>query len=168
MDDQVFIYDTYVATTRERLWDALTNPDTTEQFWSGNRLISDWAIGSPVRLLDGDMVRDEGEVLDFVPCQRMSFSWKPHFAIEFAAEQGTPIAFAESEAGHETRVGFAISEFGPQLRLTLTHDHFAPDSKLFPIISFGWPFYMASLKSLLESGAGLELPAGAKVGRGAN
>ncbi len=162
MEDLKFTHQSHIRTTRDRLWQALTDPNITEKYWSGNRLESDWAIGSPVRLMDGEMLRDEGEVLECIAGERLAYTWRPRFAIEFEGDDATPVAFAEADAAMPTRVLFTIQDFGPQLWLTLQHENFAPDSKLFPIITFGWPFYMSSLKSLLETGSGLDLPAGAK------
>lgn len=162
MESLKFTHQSHIRTSRDHLWQALTDPDVTEKYWSGNRLESDWTIGSPVRLMDGEMLRDEGEVLEFVAGERLAFTWRPRFAIEFDGDDATQVAFAEANAPRPTRVTLTIQDFGPQLWLTIEHEDFVPDSKLFPIISFGWPFYMSSLKSLLETGAGLDLPAGAK------
>src|SRR5689334_12906463 len=59
-----FVYATYIATTPERLWAALTAPEFTRRYWGGTELHSDWAVGSPVLWQDpGGEPRDLGQVV---------------------------------------------------------------------------------------------------------
>jgi uncharacterized protein YndB with AHSA1/START domain len=132
------IYVTYIATTPERLWAALTNPDFTRQYWGGLRIESDWRPGSPVRHLRQDgVVGLQGEVLAADPPHLLSYT----FQMQVSEERREP----------PSRVTFAIDPVGSVVRLTLTHDRFTSESATFENVRHGWPAIIASLKSLLET-----------------
>jgi uncharacterized protein YndB with AHSA1/START domain len=64
MDKPRFVYVTYVATTVEKLWQALTDGEFTRRYWGGRRIASDWQVGSPVKHVREDGGVDwQGEVL---------------------------------------------------------------------------------------------------------
>jgi uncharacterized protein YndB with AHSA1/START domain len=137
-DRPSFVYVTYIRTSAEELWRALTDPGFTERYWGGTRVVSDWKIGSRVALWLGDQEWDSGVVLDCDPPRRLSYSWKVgHSGFEHEAP---------------SRVTFEIKPIGEQVQLKLTHDDFEPGSKVFEAVSTGWPMLMASLKSMLETG----------------
>jgi uncharacterized protein YndB with AHSA1/START domain len=145
MADAPFVYVTYIKTTPERLWEALTTPAFTAQYWSGTRVESDWAVGSPVRLLDhAGQVTDTGEVLEADRPRRLSYSWRVDFHPELKAEGAS-------------RVTFELEPAEDAVKLTVTHDQFVDGSKVRVGVSTGWPIIMASLKTLLETGAALAL-----------
>lgn len=65
MDKLTFVYVAYIATTPEKLWQALTTPEFTARYWFGRRVESDWRVGSPVRYMTDDgRLSDSGEVLE--------------------------------------------------------------------------------------------------------
>jgi len=65
MAKSTFIYTIYIRTSAERLWEALTSPEFTKQYWFGMQLQTDWKAGSPWRLLFPDgRLADTGEVLE--------------------------------------------------------------------------------------------------------
>jgi len=155
-----FVYATYVATTPERLWAALTEPAFTRRYWGGTELHSDWEVGSPVLWQDpGGEPRDLGQVvLEADPPRRLSYSWhgfQPQHAEFFgwSAEE-----FAERCAERRSKVTFDIEPRGAAVRLTVTHDDFSPGSVMRRAISGelppsgGWPELLADLKTLLETG----------------
>ena len=147
MTDSTFVYVTYIRTTSETLWKALTDPDFNRQYWFGFSQESDFKPGSPwvLRKPDGS-IGDAGEVLESDPPRRLKLKWRNEFREELKAE-------GWSEAS------FDLEAAGPVVKLTVTHSMPRPDSKLIRAVSGGWPQILASLKSLLETGAALERPA---------
>jgi uncharacterized protein YndB with AHSA1/START domain len=85
MSEPKFVYVTYIATTPEKLWQALTDGAFTRQFWFGTSVESDWSRGSRVIFRSGGEVHDTGEVLDCVPYRRLSYSWQVSSTRSFAA-----------------------------------------------------------------------------------
>ena len=140
-----FVYVTYIETTAEKLWRALTDPEFTRQYWFGTRLTSDWKVGSPFALVMDGKITDDGEVLVFDPPHRLSYTFR-HILNEQAREE------------RPSRVTFVLEPHGKLVKLTLTHDDFAPGSVMFEGISKGWPAILSSLKSMMESGAPLVIP----------
>jgi uncharacterized protein YndB with AHSA1/START domain len=144
MNEQKFVYVTYIATTPERVWDALREGELTRQYW-GHENVSDWKPGSPWRhvLSDGKRTtRIVGEVLESVPQRRLVLSW---------AEP----ADAADRAKH-SRVAIDIEKMSDMVRLTVTHDELDPASDMLGKIANGWPRVLASLKSFLETGKPLD------------
>jgi uncharacterized protein YndB with AHSA1/START domain len=144
-DKPSFVYVIYIASTPEQVFEALTSSDMSERYWVGNRLQSDWKVGSPFALKlkrqGSDII---GVVLDVDPPRRLAYTFHPH-------HDGL-----ESEG--PSRVTFEIEDQKDQVRLTITHDQFAPGSKVLEHVSRGWPLVLSSLKSLLESGRVLRAP----------
>jgi len=111
MSKPQFVYVSYIETTPERLWEALTSSEFTRQYWFGAEVRSDWKVGSPFALtLDGE-VTDSGEILEADPPRRLSYSFKHQ---KFEELRGEPIS----------RVVFTIEPFGSLVRLTVLHDGF--------------------------------------------
>jgi uncharacterized protein YndB with AHSA1/START domain/DNA-binding transcriptional ArsR family regulator len=148
-----FVYTTYIETTPERLWEALTDPAFTRRYW-GVGLVSDWAVGSTVtwELDTITMADDEQVVLASDPPRQLSYTWHT-VSPEFVAAVGGDEEFlAKASAEGRSRVTFDIEPAGDSCRLTVTHDGFGPDSVVLAGISQGWPQILSSLKSLLETG----------------
>ena len=144
MARSTFVYVTYIASTPEKVFDALTDGPMSEHYWSGNRLESDWKVGAPVRLKLKHQTSDvTGQVLEVDRPRRLAYTFVGHG--DFAAEG-------------PTRVVFDIEAHKDQVKLTVSHDGFQAGSKMFEAISGGWPHVLSSLKSYLESGTGLNAP----------
>ncbi len=137
-----FVYVIYIASTVERVWQALTDPKMTEQYWFGYRLKSDWKVGSSY-VVDKDGVPpfDKGIVLECDPPRRLSYTWHPQY----------------QNVLHEphSRVTFELVPFDNEVQLTVIHDEFEAGSQVFESVSGGWPKVLSSLKSMLERGHGL-------------
>lgn len=134
MDKPQFVYVTYIATTLEQLWDALTSEDFTQQYWGGKRLQSDWQVGSPVKPVKEEDDSDlEGEVLESDPPYRLSYTFQS----------------PDSTESQPSRVVFDLQPNGSTVKLTLTHTDL--DAKGFMAISQGWSAVLSNLKSLLET-----------------
>jgi uncharacterized protein YndB with AHSA1/START domain len=139
-----FVYVTYIASTPEKVWQALTDARTSAQYWFGYSLHSGWTVGSGVTLKapGAGKVMDKGVILESDRPRRLSYSWFPQYE-EFKHER-------------PSRVTFELKPFKGQVQLTLVHDDFDEGSKVFESISGGWPKVLSSLKSWLETGKALE------------
>jgi uncharacterized protein YndB with AHSA1/START domain len=139
-----FVYVVYIASTPEKVFEALTDARMSELYWHGNCVISDWRIGSPFTLRlarhDNDVT---GEVLEYDPPRRLSYSFRAHDG----SDQGKP-----------SRVTFELEPQRDQVRLTMVHDRFEPQSPVFEKVSIGWPLILSSLKSYVECGKVLHAP----------
>jgi uncharacterized protein YndB with AHSA1/START domain/DNA-binding transcriptional ArsR family regulator len=157
-----FVYVTYIHTTPEQLWRALTHPTFTLRYW-GIGMQSDWKVGSPIKLQwgPGEEFRDiEQVVLESDPYRRLSYRWH-NYQREHAAMFGwTDDHFAELVQEPLSKVTFDLEPFGETVKLTVVHDDFVPDSEMLKGTRDGWPTILANLKTLLETGATLPLPAG--------
>lgn len=139
-----FVYVTYIRTTPEKLWRALTDGEFTQRYWFGRRVESDWTVGARVTFWHDGKLSDSGEVLECEPPRRLSYS----FHVEFVEELRRDLP---------SRVTFELEKLGAQVKLTLTHDEFEPGSKVLAGVSTGWPVILSSLKSLLEAGHTIDL-----------
>lgn len=140
------MYVTYIATTADRVWQALINGDLTKQYWAGNENISDWKEGSPWEHRTADAARTLrvlGKVIEIRPPHRLVLSWvEPAFA-------GDPEQYS--------RVTFEIESVDNTVRLTVIHDDLIAGSPMAGRIVNGWPRVLSSLKTLLETGTALDL-----------
>jgi len=132
-----FIYVTYIRTTREKLWEALTSSEFTKQYWA--QLESDWRPGK-LTFAEG-RTADAGEVLESDPPRRLVLKWRNEFRPELKAD------------GY-TLCTFEVEREGEMVRLTVSHEAERPH-KLIEAVSQGWPRVLSSLKSLLETDRGL-------------
>ncbi len=148
-----FVYTTYIRTTPERLWQALTEPAFTERYWDMS-FDSDWKPGSGMTWhTRGVTIADpEQVVLESEPYRRLSYTWQT-FTPEWAATLDlTHDARDRLAAEPRSRVTFEIEPLGDQVRLTVTHDHLEPGGVTGSLISQGWPRVLANLKTMLETG----------------
>jgi uncharacterized protein YndB with AHSA1/START domain len=143
-----FLYVTYIETTAEKLWEALTSSEFSKRYWFGIEVKSDWKVGSPFALVMNGTPTDVGEILEADPPRRLSYSFRHVLRHELSGEQAS-------------KVVFSIEPHGNFVKLTLTHEGFAEGSKLLDSISKGWPAILSSLKSMLESGTALAIPTSA-------
>jgi uncharacterized protein YndB with AHSA1/START domain len=143
MDKPKFVYITYIATTPEKLWEALTDGQFTRRYWGGRLIQSDWNVGSPVKHVKEDGGVDwRGEVLQSQWPRLLSYSFR--------------MEISEAHRGERpSRVTFELQPMGSVVKLTLTHEDFESDSATFETTRHGWPAIMSSLKSLVETGSPL-------------
>src|SRR5579864_3606149 len=138
MSKPVFVYVTYIASTPEKVFKALTDTDATVKFWFGNAVTSDWKVGSPVKFHREGKLIVSGKVIEHDAPRRLSYTFTPHHG----QHNGTEIS----------RVVIDLEQQKNQVKLTVTHDDFAAGSTLFASISNGWPLVLSNLKSYLETG----------------
>ena len=160
MQQTEFVYTTFIKTTPERLWHALTDPAFTKRYW-GVGLHSDWRAGSPVLWEEGsdEPPRDlDNVVLEAEPYRRLSYTWhtyQPKHAELFGWSEER---LAELQREPRSRVRFEIEPAGDAVKLTVVHDGFPPGSAMLEAVSGrtektgGWPEVLSNLKTLLETG----------------
>ncbi|ASU82055.1 ArsR family transcriptional regulator [Nocardiopsis gilva YIM 90087] len=157
-----FVYTTYINTTPERLWQALTDPAFTRRYW-GPAFETDWAAGSPmvweesgVRTADPQQV-----VLESDPYRRLAYTWHT-FTPQWAESAGVgEETLATLAAEPRSKVTFEIEPRGHMVKLTVIHDGFEPGSIALEMVREGWPHLLSGLKTLLETGEPLPAePAG--------
>lgn len=137
-----FVYVTYIRTTPAKLWEALTMSEFNRLWFSAN-FDSNWQPGAPWTLATFDgTLRDSGKVLEAEPPNRLVLSWRNAFMPEMIADG-------------ESRCSFDLAAEGDIVRLTVIHEIEREKSKLIEGVSGGWPKFLSSLKSLLETGAPL-------------
>jgi uncharacterized protein YndB with AHSA1/START domain len=145
MSQPEFVYVTYIETTPDKLWHALTDGDFTARYWFGIRLRSDWKVGSSFEMVHGDgTVSDAGKIVEVDPPRRLAYTF-----VNLSDTYRNDLPALAT---------FELEPHGKLVKLTLTHEGFAPNGKMLPAISRGWPAILSSLKSLLETGRPLEIP----------
>jgi uncharacterized protein YndB with AHSA1/START domain/DNA-binding transcriptional ArsR family regulator len=155
-----FVYTTYIRTTPEMLWQALTDPVFTLRYW-GIGLESDWKVGSTVRLQWGpgeEFCEVDQVVLESEPHRRLSYRWHNYQPQHAAMFGWSPERFAELVEERRSKVTFVLEPLGETVKLTVMHDDFEPDSEMLKGTRDGWPAILSNLKTLLETGQSLPLP----------
>ncbi len=153
VDKPSFVYTTYIQTTPERLWRALTEPAFTERYWALT-FDSDWKTDSPMTWHTRGLTIADAEqvVLESAPYRRLSYTWHT-LTPEWAATLDLTDGARESiVAEPRSRVTFEIEPLGDQVKLTVVHDDLEPGGVTGSLISQGWPRVLANLKTLLETG----------------
>jgi uncharacterized protein YndB with AHSA1/START domain len=141
MAESRFVYVTYIRTTPEKLWKALTDPEFMKQYWFGCHCESEWTPGSPWKIVSPDnKLFDSGEIIEADPPKRLVIRWTNQFKPELKAEG-------------ESRCTMELEAIGPAVKLSITHTIGREPSKFIDAVSGGWPKILSNLKSLLETGS---------------
>jgi len=142
MTKSTFVYVTYIRTTPEKLWSALT--DDTEfmkQYWFGTYCESEWKAGAAWKMIQpGGGVSDAGEIVEADPPRKLVIRWQHTIRPELTAE------------------GFSLCTYELEptagaVKLCITHTIERDPSKFIEAVSGGWPKIISNLKSLLETGS---------------
>jgi uncharacterized protein YndB with AHSA1/START domain len=148
MNKPSFVYVTYIQSTPEKVFNAITDPELTKQYWFGHHNASDWKVGSGWRhemYEDPSTVHVVGKVLENDPPKRLVVSWAS------PADEGNP--------ERTSKVIFEVEPYGPTVvKLTVIHDELEGNPKMAESVSFGWPVVLAGLKTLLETNVPLSMP----------
>ena len=142
MTKSTFVYVTYIRTTPEKLWSALTDDaEFMKQYWFGIHCESQWTPGSSWKMFypDGRIV-DDGEIVEAEPPKRLVIRWQ---------HQNKP----ELKAEGESRCTMELEPSGPAVKLSITHTIDREPSRFIVAVSGGWPKVISNLKSLLETGS---------------
>jgi uncharacterized protein YndB with AHSA1/START domain len=131
------VYEIYVRTTPEALWQALTDPERTERYFFGMRVKSTWEPGTPVLYLVDGTANTAGEVVEADPPRRLVTTWNH--------------TFDDGVTEGPSRVTWEIEPVGANCRLRLVHDDFHGVTRTFAIVGRAWPAVLSGLKTLLET-----------------
>jgi uncharacterized protein YndB with AHSA1/START domain len=140
-----FMYVTYIRSTPERVFEAITRPEVARRYW-GHENVSDWQPGSRwehVRANEERTVNVVGKVVEVTPPKRLVITW------------ASPSRADDPEA--YSRVTFDVEPYDDMVRLTVSHDELEAGSGMAKGVTQGWPIVLASLKSLLETGQGIDV-----------
>jgi uncharacterized protein YndB with AHSA1/START domain len=141
MAKSTFVYVTYIRTTPEKLWSALTDAEVMKQYWFGVHCESQWTAGSSWKLVYPDgRNTDAGEIVEAEPPRRLVIRWQHQDKPELKAE-------GESHCTMELRSS------GPAVKLSITHTIERAPSNFIAAVSGAWPMVISNLKSLLETGS---------------
>lgn len=160
MSQTEFVYVTYIKTTPEKLWQALTDPEFTRQYW-GDSQQSDWNVGSKVlwHSQGEDEPEDlDQEVLESDRPRKLSYTWHNYQRRHQEMFGWNDKQFAELVKEQRSKVTFEIEQAGEIVKLTVIHDDFEPESEMLKAVSQGWPAILSNLKTLLESGETMPEP----------
>ena len=140
-DKPDFVVSTYIRTTPDRLWEALTNPEVTRHFYYGGRVQAELEVGGRFDYLDpkGE-INLRGEVLEIDPPRRLVTTFKASWA---------------APDGEVTRVMYEIEPMGEVCKFTMTHFDY---EKSKAGVEAGWPIIISGLKTWLETGRALDIP----------
>ena len=143
------VFEIYIKTTPERLWQAITDPEMRRKYTFGVAVRSDWKVGSPYTAQTGEetvspaMPICEGENLEVDPPRKLVQSFRALWSDDVKNE-GT------------SRVTWEIQPIGDSCRLTVIHDQMREGAN--NQIYGGWPMILSGLKTLLETGELLTTP----------
>ena len=155
-ETQTFVYATYIRTTPEKLWEALTHGDFSEKYWMGSRVEIEQRAGGRFRLLPPkgkESKFNDGKVLACEPGRKLVYEFALKDTPDVAAKRDGP-----------SRVTYELTPVGSQVRFRVIHenlvrDDLATDPDSLKGVDNGWPAVISSLKSLLETGEAIPLDA---------
>jgi uncharacterized protein YndB with AHSA1/START domain/predicted transcriptional regulator len=139
------VFEVYIKTTPERLWEAITSPELRQKYTFGVGVESDWTTGSSYKAVhpEAGVTISEGENLEVDPPRRLVQSFNATWS-------------EDVKAAGTSRVTWDIEQIEDSCRLTVTHDQLPEDVN--SQIYGGWPMILSGLKTLLETGETLTTP----------
>ena len=140
MARSTFVYVTYIRTTPEKLWSALTDAEYMKQYWFGTHCESQWTAGSSWKMVSAGQITDAGEIVEAEPPRRLVIRWQHHKKPEIEAEG-------------ESQCTIELEPIETVVKLSITHTIERDPSKFIAAVSGGWPKIISNLKSLLETGS---------------
>lgn len=143
MTDLKFTYVTYIGTTPEKLWEALTSSEYTEKYFFGSSIESDWKEGLSISYSRNGEVTDHGIILKCEPHRLLSFTWN------YVSDKNV--------RKEPSVVTFKLEPLGTAVKLVLKHENLVPGDLsekegAFEGLNNGWPAILSNLKTLLETG----------------
>src|SRR5215467_614615 len=141
MARSTFHYVTYIRTTPQKLWSALTDDaEFMKQYWFGMHCESQWTAASSWKLVSGaGEIFDSGEIVEADPPRRLVIRWLNHKP--------------ELKAEGPSQCTIELEPSGTAVKLSITHTIEREPSKLIAAVSGGWQKVISNLKSLLETGS---------------
>jgi uncharacterized protein YndB with AHSA1/START domain/DNA-binding transcriptional ArsR family regulator len=139
------VFEIYIRTTPERLWQAITDPEIRAKYNFGAGVRSEWTVGSPLEMggPDGSMLLGEGEILEVDPPHRLVHTMTALWGDDVKSEGAS-------------RVTWEIEPVGDSCRLMVVHDQLRDGAN--EELYGGWPMILSGLKTWLETGELLTTP----------
>jgi DNA-binding transcriptional ArsR family regulator len=139
------VYELFIRTTPEKLWQALTDGEVTKKYFFNEEIHSDWERGSEWYSTSAEGRRDvDGKVLECDPPRRLVVTWH--------------VLYDPALSSEVSRVTYLIEKRGEMCKLSVTHDLADAPKTASHVSANGWQWVISSLKSLLETGQGLPMP----------
>jgi len=136
------VFEVYIKTTPEKLWQALIDGSMTEKYYYGSRVESDWKNGSSYKYIGGDgTTLIDGTVIESDPQRRLVTTFNPHWSLD-----------EDNSVYPESRVTFEITPAGEACKLTIVHDELVAGNPMTDGFFGGWSEIISGLKTLLETG----------------
>ena len=156
MEKVEFVYVTFIRTTPQQLWEALTNGEFSEKYWMGFRIEVEPKAGGALRIVPPKGMEEHGDHAGKV------LVWEPHRKLVYTWNQKDDQQVAKKRDSL-SRVTYELTPMGEQVRLRLIHENLLPediekDPNTLRGINNGWPAVLSSLKSLLETGEPIAFP----------
>jgi uncharacterized protein YndB with AHSA1/START domain/DNA-binding transcriptional ArsR family regulator len=144
------VYEIYIQAPPERVWQAITDPDLSRQYYYRTGVYSDWKAGSPFRYSAGEGEPDSivGEIVEIDPPRRLVHSF----------------SFPSAPDDAPSRVTWTLEPRGSATLLTLVHDEFDGETSTYRSVEHGWVPILSGLKTLLETGKPIEIDYPAQEG----
>jgi len=139
------VYQVYIRATPEQVWDAITQPEFTAQYFFGSKVDTTAEAGDPIRHYapDGQELWGDDAVLESDRPRRLVHTWRSLYDAELAAEP-------------PSRVSWEIEpQPGGICKLTVVHDQLEGSPRTAASVSGGWMFVISGLKTVLETGSPL-------------
>jgi uncharacterized protein YndB with AHSA1/START domain/predicted transcriptional regulator len=141
------LFQTYIRTTPELLWRAITTPEETKRYFFGSSVQSDWKAGSPISYVGDTGAHDlDGRILEIDPPRKL--------VVTFEMTHNP-----EASKDRPSRVTWEIEQQGALCLLTVLHDDFDGQTATWRAVRGGWPYILSNLKTVLETGEPLPPPA---------
>jgi uncharacterized protein YndB with AHSA1/START domain/DNA-binding transcriptional ArsR family regulator len=139
------VYEIFIRTTPERLWQALTDGELTKQYYHGTAVRTDLEVGKPFNYVDDEeQTVLAGEVLEVDPPRRLVTTFNALWSPDTAADP-------------PSRITYEIEPMGATCKLTMIHDGFESETATYRRVAGGWSFILSGLKTLLETGEPLQV-----------
>ncbi len=154
-DDTAAVFEIYIKTTPERLWEAITEPEMRAKYSFGVRTESDWSAGSEYKSgVPGVIDIAEGENVEVDPPRRLVQTFTALWSDEVKEEGASRVTWEIEQVGDDS------------CRLTVTHDQLrkGANGELYG----GWPMILSGLKTLLETGESLTTPGSLRYSQAAS
>jgi uncharacterized protein YndB with AHSA1/START domain/DNA-binding transcriptional ArsR family regulator len=143
MDRPRHVFQVYIRTTPEQLWQAITDATFTRRYFQQTRVESTWQPGDRLAYWIDDELVVDGKVLEANPPHKLVQTWSFRRRPELREDPPSRVTWEIESLGAET------------CKLTLVHDDFPTETLTFRSVGSGWPKVLSSLKSLLETGEAL-------------
>jgi uncharacterized protein YndB with AHSA1/START domain len=146
MSSPKHVYEIYIRTTPQKLWEAITSPAFTRQYFYGTAVESEWKAGAAIRHRNPDGTPAlEGKILEVDPPRKL--------VTTFSAVHNP-----QAKNDRASRVTWEITKLGDACKLVLTHDDFDGETATYKMVGSGWNPILSGLKTLLETGEPLAIP----------